>query len=135
MTKPKGKASTPAESIAPDPDVDDIQPLPGMEEVTGRAVTALEAAVRRTVASLQELGYLEEMHAAHTAAAIELAQVISMKHTSGKASTIGNDMRAMIDLLDRLVPERDDSVDLELKATMEQWSKVVAEQQKGQAPA
>lgn len=99
--------------------------LPGMEEVSGRAVTPLEVAVRRTISRLKELGYIEEMHAAHTAAAIELAQVISMKHTSGKASTIGNDMRAMIDLLDRLVPERDNSADEIIKAAMHKWSESV----------
>ncbi|KAA1380514.1 hypothetical protein [Aeromicrobium fastidiosum] len=99
--------------------------LPGMEDVTGRPVTALEVAVRRTIARLQQLGYVEEMHAAHTAAAVELAQVISMKHSTGKASTIGNDMRAMIDLLDRLVPERDDSADLVIKKAMEQWEQQV----------
>lgn len=115
-------------------------PLPGMEDVGPRSAdpSYLETAVRRTIASLHEQGYLEEMHAAHTAAAIELAQVISMKHSSGKASTIGNDMRAMIDLLDRLVPERNDSVDLDLKKTMEEWSERLkreqAQEQQTQGP-
>lgn len=108
---------------------DDVQPLPGMEDVRDRGVTTLEAAVRRTITRLDELGYIEEMHAAHTAAAIELAQVISLKHTTGRMSTVGNDMRAMIDLLDRLVPQRDDSVDLALKAAMEAWQARLAEMQ------
>ena len=101
---------------------DEAWALPGMDEVRGRGVPYLEVAVRRTIARLHELGYLEEMHAAHTAAVIELAQIISMKHTTGKASTVGNDMKAMIDLLDRLVPVRDASVDAALKKAMQEWS-------------
>lgn len=107
-------------------DPDDVQPLPGMEDVTNRGVAPLEAAVRRTIARLRELGHVEEMHAAHTAAAIELAQVITAKHKTGRMSTVGNDMRAMIDLLDRLVPKQDDSVDAALMAAMAEWQQRLA---------
>lgn len=105
-------------------------PLPGMEEYSAEQhphgePQYLELAVRRTIARLDDLGYLDEMHSAHTAAAIELAQIITSKHHTGKMSTVGNDMRAMIDLLDRLVPVRDDSIDARLKAAVEQWTKAL----------
>lgn len=98
-------------------------PLPGMEDPTPRQVQYLEVGVRRTIARLVELGYVDEMHAAHTAAAIELAQIIDAKKSSGKMSTVGNDMRAMIELLDRLVPEREDGeANKLLNQMLEAWA-------------
>lgn len=100
------------------------EPLPGMEDVDVALIGNLERAVRRTISALSELGYVEEHHAAHTASAIELAQIITDKHKTGRMSTVGNDMRAMIDLLDRLVPTRDDDgIDAGLKQAMDAWSK------------
>lgn len=97
-------------------------PLPGMEDLADRTAPYLEVGVRRTIARLVDLGYVDEMHAAHTAAAIELSQIIDAKKSSGKMSTVGNDMRAMIELLDRLVPEReDDDTNKLIRKTLDEW--------------
>lgn len=117
--KPPAEKLEPVRPAAPDP-----EPLPGMEDVDSGLLPNLEVAVRRTIAALHDQGYVEEIHSAHTASAIELAQIIAQKHRTGRGlSTVGNDMRAMVDLLDRLVPTRDDDdVDAGLKAAMAQWS-------------
>lgn len=99
-------------------------PLPGLEDTGARKVPYLEVGVRRTIAALQSVGHLEEMHAAHTAAAIELAQIIDKKKSTGRMSTVGNDMRAMIELLDRIVPE-DSTIDAELQAAVDAWNEEV----------
>jgi hypothetical protein len=99
-------------------------PLPGLEGTGARKVPYLEVGVRRTIAALREAGHLEEKHAAHTAAAVELAQIIDLKKTSGRMSTVGNDMRAMIELLDRILPEEGD-VDADLQAAIDEWSEEV----------
>lgn len=99
-------------------------PLPGLEDTGARKVPYLEVGVRRTIAALRSAGHLEEQHAAHTAAAVELAQIIDMKKASGRMSTIGNDMRAMIELLDRILPE-EGGVDAELQSAIEEWAEEV----------
>lgn len=97
--------------------------MPGLEIVEDRTPGYLEAGVRRTIADLEAAGYVTEAHAAHTAAVIELAQIIEQKRKSGRLSTVGNDMRALIDFLDRLVPKREESgVDQLLKDAAEQWA-------------
>lgn len=121
-TKPPAKK--PAENLEPVRPSADPEPLPGMEDVDSGLLPNLEVAVRRTIAALHDQGYIEEVHSAHTASAIELAQIIAQKHRTGRGlSTVGNDMRAMVDLLDRLVPTRDDDdVDAGLKKAMAEWA-------------
>lgn len=102
-------------------------PLPGLEHTGDRKVPYLEVGVRRTIAALREAGHLEEKHAAHTAAAVELAQIIDKKKTTGRMSTVGNDMRAMIELLDRILPE-EAGVDAELQSAIEEWAEEVGTQ-------
>jgi len=99
-------------------------PLPGLEDTGKRDVPYLEVGVRRTIAALRAAGHLEEMHAAHTAAAVELAQIIDKKKSSGRMSTVGNDMRAMIELLDRIVPE-ESTIDADLQAAVDAWNEEV----------
>lgn len=95
-------------------------PLPGLEDIDPRGVAYLERGVRRTLARLHELGHLDEEDAAYTAMAVELAQIIAKKKSSGKLSTVGNDVRAMIELLDQLVPA-ESAVDAGLAAAMAAW--------------
>lgn len=96
------------------------EPLPGLEDPTPGAST-LELAVRRTIAALDELGHVSEQHAARTALAIELAQVIDLKHRTGRMSTIGNDARVLVELLDKIIPG-DTSVDDRLRKIMDEWA-------------
>lgn len=132
-TKPKAKPrpkpkAPPAPSEPPavspvesEPVVGTQDPLPGLEDVNGATVPYLEVGVRRTIAALYAMGNVQEHHAAHTAAAVELARIIDAKKNSGRMSTIGNDMRAMIELLDRIVPEKSE-MDATLKAAMDEWA-------------
>lgn len=101
-------------------------PLPGLEE-PARGASDLELAVRRSIKALADRGYVDEQHAARTALAVELAQVIDLKHRTGKMSTIGNDARVLVELLDKIIPA-DTSVDERLKKFMELWAEELAEQ-------
>lgn len=96
------------------------EPLPGLEDPKP-GTSQLELAVRRTIAALAELDYVSEQHAARTALALELAQVIDLKHRTGRMSTIGNDARVLVELLDKIIPA-DTSVDDRLKQVMDEWA-------------
>ncbi len=99
------------------------EPLPGLEP-TAKPAGQLETAVRRTIAELNRLGYISESSAARCALAIELAQIISDKRARGRTSTVGNDARVLVELLDDLLPE-DTGADAALQAAMDEWAKVV----------
>lgn len=101
------------------------EPLPGLEP-PARPPAALELAVRRTIAELHSRGYVDESSAARTALALELSQIITDKRTSGRTSTVGNDARVLVELLDKLLPA-ETGVDARLKQAMDQWADVVKE--------
>lgn len=96
-------------------------PLPGLE-LPPAPPSVLEAAVRRTLHALDAAGALNEANAARTALAIELAQVITTKRQSGRASTVGMDARVLMDLLDQLSPVEEGGVDSELRRALEAWT-------------
>lgn len=96
------------------------EPLPGLETPSATA-SSLERAVRRTIAELDTRGYVGEESAARTALAIELAQIITAKRASGRTSTVGNDARVLVELLDRLTPV-DTGVDAKLQAAVDAWT-------------
>lgn len=98
--------------------------LPGLEPATSSA-SALEKAVRQTIAALDERGYLSASSAARCALAIELSQIISDKRRSGRTSTVGNDARVLVELLDDLMPE-DTGVDEALGKAMKEWADAIA---------
>ena len=102
---------------------DPTLPLPGLDEVTGRGVPPLERAVRRTLAELHRQGHVQEVDAGKTQLALELAQVIALKKATGRASTIGNDARVLMEILDAFVDEATD-VDDELRDAMREWAEV-----------
>ena len=106
---------------------DEMLPIPGLEpEPQGtRAVASLEKAVRRTLAALQADGLIEERHAARVALAIELAQIVTMKRATGRVSTVANDARVLMELLDKLLPD-DSGIDDALRSVMREWSEVIA---------
>lgn len=98
-------------------------PLPGLEPLE-RPPSALEKAVRRTIAALHALGHVTETSAARCALAIELAQIITDKRQSGRTSTVGNDARVLVELLDDLLPE-DVGADAALQEAMREWSAAI----------
>lgn len=98
--------------------------LPGLEPAPATA-GPLERAVRRTLAALKEAGYVRERDAARCALAIELAQIITDKRRSGRTSTVGNDARVLVELLDDLLPE-DTGVDNALQDAMAEWQSAIA---------
>lgn len=106
---------------------DQPAPLPGLEDVdtTHRYVSPLEKGVRRTLAALAARQLLIEDDAGKTATAIELAQVITKKVQTGRASTVSNDARLLVEILDSLKPADATGVDDELRAAMQAWSEAV----------
>lgn len=106
--------------------------LPGLEPAPATA-SALERAVRQTIAALEERGYLSDTSAARCALAVELAQIISDKRRSGRTSTVGHDARVLVELLDDLMPE-DTGVDEALAAAMKSWSDAIAGSEIGPTP-
>lgn len=97
--------------------------LPGLDPVTGRAVPDLEKAVRRTLTELHKQGHVAEVDAGKAQLALEMAQVIATKKATGRASTIGNDARVLMEILDAFVDEATD-IDDELRAAMNAWAEV-----------
>lgn len=107
---------------------DPPEPLPGLESLTDQQqlqASKVEQAVRRSIAALKESDLVTEVDSARLALAIELADIIAIKKRTNRLSTVGNDARVLVDLLDRLLPEASE-VDLALKLAMEQWESVVA---------
>lgn len=102
------------------------QTLPGFEPPRPRA-SELESAVRSQLELLEQAGHVTPQLAGKRALAIELAQVIAHKRASGRASTIGNDARVLMELLDSFVPEAGE-VDEQLAAAMAEWSAYVRDE-------
>lgn len=103
-------------------------PLPGLEP-PARTAGALERAVHRTITALNADEPLLEKLAAHTALVVKLAQIIDDKHASGRMSTVGNDARVLVDLLEALAPVEagGPSVDQELAAAVAAWKQAATE--------
>lgn len=101
------------------------EPLPGLEAVERRATGDLEKGVRRTLAKLYADGYVTEADAGKTALAIELAQVMTGKRASGRVSTVANDARVLMEILDSFTPEDAAAGDALLMKAMEEWEEVV----------
>lgn len=94
--------------------------LPGLGPPV-RPPSMIEDGVRRTLTEMSNRGYLDEMDAARSALAITLAEIIAEKRRTGRMSTIGQDARVLLDLLDAAVPA-DTAVDEDLRKAIEQWS-------------
>ncbi len=116
-TDPNMDPNTPAPMLA----------LPGLEDLDerqARAASDVAKAVRRSIAALKAMGLVGEVDAARLALALELADIIAIKKRTGKMSTVGNDARVLVDLLDKLLPEQTD-VDEQLRAAMAAWGEAV----------
>jgi len=104
------------------------EPLPGLEDLTERQVkeaSAVAKAVRRSIAALEDAELVTEVDAARLALALELADIIAIKKRTHRLSTVGNDARVLVDLLDRLLPEKSE-VDEQLRIAMEKWEAAMA---------
>lgn len=82
--------------------------------------------MRATLEQLFLDGHITKLHAGKVALAVELAQVISSKRASGRASTIGNDARVLMEILDSFIEDGDPDADAGLRAALEAWSEEVA---------
>lgn len=109
-------------------------PLPGLEQLDPvfaehlpQGMSPLESAVRRTLAALQADEKLHEHDAGRTAMAVELAQIISEKRRTRKLSTVSNDARLLVELLDTLAGDAGDSgLDQRLAEKMAEWEAEMA---------
>lgn len=110
----------------------DAVTLPGLDAPgTGRQVAPLEKAVRQTLAALDEEGALAPVDAGRVALAVELAQIIGDKRASRRTSTVGNDARVLMDILDELAPAAASDADKQLRAHMDGWSTVLVAMERG----
>lgn len=106
--------------------------LPGLEP-PARPAGVLEAAVRATITALAAEapgGQLPATQAARTALAVELAQVIEEKRAQGRMSTLGNDARVLMELLDKLAPVDEAGVDEQLAEAMKRWEDAIEQEQR-----
>lgn len=107
----------------------DPETIPGLElpQLTA-APSHLAVSVDQTLAQLVQDGSLDPVRdSARIALARELAAVIAHKRTSGRASTVGQDAKVLLDLLDGMVPtEAATSADAALAEAMRLWSAAVA---------
>lgn len=111
--------------------MDDAQgslPLPGLatlDEQRARTTGDLAIAVRRSIAALDRAGLVNEHDAARLQLALELADIIAIKKQTGRMSTVGNDARVLVDLLDKLLPQATE-LDEQLRQAVAAWSEAEA---------
>jgi uncharacterized protein YciW len=101
--------------------------LPGLEPPAPRDDThELPIAVDRTLTALEDDGFLDEHRdAARRELARTVSRIIARKELTGRASTVGNDARVLMDLLDGMVPATAAGVDERLTQAMDEWSRHV----------
>ena len=97
--------------------------IPGLAKPDAGS-SSLEGAVRHTLEELFKAGHVKGVDAGKIALAVELAQVITSKRRTGRASTIGNDARVLMEILDSFVQEAEDA-DEDLAEAMRQWAEVM----------
>lgn len=95
--------------------------LPGLEIAQAPSgASVLEQTVRAQLQHLREQGYVTPANAGKAILCVELAQIIANKRQTGKTSTVSNDARVLMELLDGFVPEGG-GVDEGLAAAMRAW--------------
>lgn len=80
--------------------------------------------VHATIKQLHEDGRIGVADSGRVALAEELAEVIAMKRRSGRASTIGQDAKVLMDILDGFREDAKGEGDV-LRDAMAEWSRVV----------
>lgn len=103
--------------------------LPGLELPAPREdLHELPAAVDRTLVALSADGFLDvERDAARRELARTVSRIIARKEITGRASTVGNDARVLMDLLDGMVPATAAGADERLAQAMSEWGAHVAQ--------
>jgi hypothetical protein len=103
---------------------DDAPALPGLEAPRPREdLHELPAAVDRTLEALGADGFLDvERDAARRELARTVSRIIARKEITGRASTVGNDARVLMDLLDGMVPATAAGADERLGQAMDEWA-------------
>lgn len=101
------------------------EPLPGLGEPTTAVMpSALRDAIGRTLRALDAAGHVDEKDAARLQLALTMADIIESKQRSGRLSTVGNDARVLMDLLDGIVGEAD-GIDDQLQDALDRWKREV----------
>lgn len=99
-------------------------PLPGLEHLGPQNTPALVAALHRTIAALDRLELLDEVHAVDLEAMRLLARSAGIKVASGRASTVANDVDLLLRIKQNIVTPPDEgegSVDSELRDAMRKF--------------
>lgn len=101
--------------------------LPGLElpdQLEAQPASPLLEAVDTTLDQLERDGHLDPVRdAARRELSRTLARIIATKDRTGRASTVGNDARVLMDLLDGMVPAAAaSSVDTRLAEAMDKWT-------------
>ena len=99
--------------------------LPGMPATPTERDSTLVQAVHTTIAELAKGGHVGPVDVGRVALSMELAEVIAAKRRSGRMSTIGNDARVLMELLDGFRADIDDD-DRVLREAQERWDRVMA---------
>lgn len=116
---------------ANDPTLD----IPGLPTTPPAVAGALVLAVRATLDELHRQGHVNAVDVGKVQLALELAELITMKKSSGRASTVGNDARVLMEILDNFVTESKGEGDDMLRQAMDEWTAKVAElEAAGHAP-
>lgn len=112
-------------------------PLPGLDDLDDKARRAtgeLAAAVRRSIVALDAAGLVAEHDAARLQLALELSDIIAIKKRTGRMSTVGNDARVLVELLDKLLPVQT-STDDALRTAVAEWEDAITKGDAAEAPA
>lgn len=107
----------------------DPEPLFGVGDDDGRVRPPLETAVRRTLSALDREGALTDADAGRVALAVELSQIIADKRATRRTSTVGNDARVLMDILDELAPAAATESDKLLRRAMDEWTETIRAQE------
>lgn len=101
--------------------------LPGMEgDDVGKApASTLERAIESTIHALTGEGHVTAVDAGRVQLARELAAIIELKKQTRRVSTVGNDARVLMELLDGLTKESKDENGT-LRDAMAEWSAFLA---------
>jgi hypothetical protein len=95
--------------------------LPGLEDFVPSNLPPLVAALHRTIAALDALELLDEVHAVDLEAMRLLARSAGIKVTTGRASTVANDVDLLLRIKQNIVTpptEGEGTVDAELRDAM-----------------
>jgi hypothetical protein len=104
--------------------IGDPLPLPGLEDVpSDRPVGYVESGVRRALAALAATDRLAEVDAGHLAVAIALSRIITQKEARGRLSTVSNDARLLVELLDAFTASDDSEIPDDVAAIISTWNR------------